>query len=226
MAIHNGLLNSFSGKVGPIVGATWNGMPVMRSKPRKKRNATLSEAQLAQKARFALGMRFLQAMGPLVNISYQSGYGKTAKNAALSRLLSQAVGGVYPDLYIDYSAVEIARGELKKAAGAAVTFTEDQQLRFTWTNNTGMGTAAATDQAILVAYCPETNDLLWTGDGGRRDAGEGLLDIGLLVKVMQGREFTVHTWMSFRGRDGKRVADSCYTGVVKMGYNTGMFLSP
>ena len=212
MARHNGLLNSFSGKIGPIVGTTWNGMQVMRSKPRINSNATLSEAQLAQKARFALGMRFVQAMGGLVNISYQAGYGKTAKNAALSRILSQAVGGVFPDLYIDYSAVEIARGDLKKAANAAVAFTDDEQLRFTWTDNTGMGTADATDQAILVVYCPETNDLLWTADGGRRDAGEGLLDIGLLMKVMQGREFTLHTWMSFRERGGKRVADGVWVG--------------
>lgn len=214
MARHNGLLNSFSGKVGPIVGTTWNGMPVMRSKPVIKRNATLSEAQLAQKARFALGMRFLQAMGPLVNISYQSGYGRSAKNSALSRILSQAVGGVYPDLYIDYSAVEIARGDLKKAAGAAVTITEDEQLRFTWTDNTGMGTGAATDQAILVAYCPETNDLLWTADGSQRADAEGLLDLRLLMKAMEGRAFTVHTWMSFRARDGKRVADGVWVGEI------------
>lgn len=217
MARHNGLLNSFSGKIGPIVGTTWNGMPVMRSKPRIKSNATLSEAQLAQKARFALGMRFVQAMGGLVNISYQAGYGKTAKNAALSRILSQAVGGVFPDLYIDYSAVEIARGELKKAANAAVVITEDQQLRFTWTDNTGIGTATATDQAILVAYCPETDNLLWTADGGRRDAGEGLLDIGVLMKVHNGRPYKAHTWMSFRSGDGKRVADGVYTGEVLVG---------
>jgi Family of unknown function (DUF6266) len=217
MATHSGILGNFSGKIGPIVGGNWNGISYIRSKPVRRSNTRLSELQLARQAKFALGMRFIQAMGPLVNISYQSGYGKTAKNAALSRLLSQAVGGVYPDLYIDYPAVEIARGELKKAAGAAVDFTADNQLRFTWTDNTGMGTAATTDQAILVAYCPEKNDLIWIGNGGLRGDGEGLLGLQLLMKVVEGSEITLHTWMSFRSGDGKRLADSCYTGVVKVG---------
>lgn len=107
-----------------------------------------------------------------------------------------------------------------------MALTEDQQLRFTWTDNTGLGNAAATDQAILVAYCPETNDLIWTADGGQRSDGEGLLGLQLLMKVVEGREFTLHIWISFRSGDGVRVADSCYTGVVKVGYNTGMLLSP
>lgn len=210
MATHNGILSNFSGKIGPIVGGNWNGISYIRSKPVRRPNTRLSELQLARQAKFALGMRFIQAMGPLVNISYQSGYGKTKKNAALSRLLSQAIGGVYPDLYIDYSQVEIARGELKKAANPAVALTKDQQLRFTWTDNTGLGNAATTDQAILVAYCPETNDLIWTGNGGMRGDGEGLLDAGLLMRVIGGRGFSLHTWMSFREREGKRVADSNY----------------
>lgn len=216
MATHNGILNSLSGKIGPVVGGNWKGIPYLRSLPTPKSNPVFSEAQLAQKARFALGMHFLKAMGELVEISYQSGYGKTKKNAALSRILSQAVGGVYPDLYIDYPAIEIARGDLKKAERPAVSLTEDNQLRFTWTDNTGMGTAAATDQAILVAYCPETNDLIWTGNGGMRAAGEGLLDARMLMKVIGGRSYGLHTWISFRDKKGERVADGSYIGVLEL----------
>ncbi len=215
MARHNGILNSISGKVGTVIGSSWNGIPCIRSLPTPKSNPSFSEAQLAQKVRFALGMRFLKAMGELVEISYQSGYGKTKKNAALSRILTQAVGGVYPDLYIDYPALEIARGDLKKASAPAVAFTEDQQLRFTWTDNTGMGNAAATDQAILVAYCPETNDLIWTANGGMRTAGEGLLDARMLMKATGGRGYGLYTWISFRDKKGERVADGEWVGEVR-----------
>ncbi len=214
MARHNGLLNTLSGKIGPVVGGNWNGISYIRSLPLPKSNPTFSQAQLAQKARFALGMRFLKAMGELVEISYQTGYGKTKKNAALSRILSQAVGGVYPDLYIEYTAIEIARGDLKKAERPAVAFTEDHQLRFTWTDNTGMGIAAATDQAILVAYCPETNDLIYTANGGLRSHGQGLLDARLLMRVIEGRGYALHTWMTFRDKKGKRVADGVWVGEV------------
>ena len=50
-----------------------------------------------------------------------------------------------------------------------------------------MGTAAATDQAILVAYCPETNDLIWTGNGGMCADGEGFLDARMLMRAIGGR---------------------------------------
>ena len=121
---------------------------------------------------------------------------------------------MYPDLYFDYSQVEIARGELKKAANPAVALTDNQQLRFTWTDNTGLGNAAATDQAILVAYCPETNDLIWTANGGMRSSGEGLLDARMLVKATGGRGYGLHTWISFRDKKGERVADGSWVGEV------------
>ena len=96
------------------------------------------------------------------------------------------------------------------AANPAVALTEDQQLHFTWTDNTGLGNAAATDQAILVAYCPESNDLIWTGNGGLRRDGEGLLDAGLLMRVIGGRVYGLHAWMPFRSGDGERVADGVW----------------
>lgn len=220
MAKHSGILSNFSGKIGPVVGVNRNGVGYLRSKPRRKAGTRASDLQLARRARFALGTRMLNAMGQLVNISYQKGYGKTRKNAAQSRLLSQAIGGEYPDLYIDYPAIEIARGDLKKAEHPAVTLTADQQLRFTWTDNTGMGTASSTDQAILVAYCPETNDLIWTGNGGLRSDEEGLLDARLLMKAIGGRGYGVHTWISFRESRKERVADGVYVGFVEIPMNT------
>lgn len=79
-----------------------------------------------------------------------------------------------------------------------------------------MGTAAAKDQAILVAYCPETNDLIWTGNGGMRAAGEGLLDARMLMKAIGDRGYELHTWISFRDKKGERVADGSYIGVLKL----------
>ena len=73
------------------------------------------------------------------------------------------------------------------------------------------------DQAILVAYCPETNDLIWTENGGLRGYGEGLLDAGLLMRVIGGRGCGLHAWMSFRSGDGDRVADGSYLENVELG---------
>ncbi len=210
MAKHGGMPGGISGKVGTVVGGSWNGINYLRSLPAPKATRKLSELQLERQVKFALGMLFIRAMGELPAVSFQKGMGRTAKNSMQGRLLSQAIGGRYPGLFIDYSQVDIARGELKKAAGARAVTDGEGSIRFTWTDNTGMGNAAATDLAILVAYNPGTNDMIWTPAGGTRSAQSGLLDAGLF----SGRE--VHTWLSFRTLDGKRVADSCYLGVLRV----------
>lgn len=49
--LSKGILGGFSGKVGPVVGATWRGMDVIRSRPKSSRR-TPSERQLEQQLKF------------------------------------------------------------------------------------------------------------------------------------------------------------------------------
>ena len=46
--LQNGILDGFSGKVGTVVGSTWKGIPVMRARPRLKKNRSFSQAQQEQ----------------------------------------------------------------------------------------------------------------------------------------------------------------------------------
>lgn len=209
MARHGkGILGDFSGKVGTVVGGNWNGVSYMRSLPVRKKNRTITEAQQNQQVKFAMGIRFIKSLSPLLAISYQATSGKTNKNVALSQLMAQAVGGVYPNVFIDYSKVVVAKGSLKKADNPSVAAPAAGTLRFNWADNTALGNATATDKAILVAYCPEKEDCLFTVDGGNRSQGIGMLD----VSFFSGKE--VHTWISFRSADGKLAADSIYIGSV------------
>lgn len=209
MAKHGkGILGDFSGKVGTVVGGNWNGVSYMRSLPVRKKNKKSSEAQLSQQARFALGLRFIRALSPLLDVSYQTSSGKTNKNVALSQLLAQAIGGDYPDVFIDYSKVIVAKGSLNKADNPTVTAPAAGMLRFNWTDNTILGNASATDKAIFVAYCPEKEGFIFSADGGNRSAGFGIMD----VNFFSGKE--VHTWISFRSANGAQSADSLYTGAV------------
>ncbi len=209
MARHEkGILGGFSGKLGTVVGGNWNGVSYMRSLPVRKKNRTITEAQQNQQVKFAMGIRFIKSLSPLLAISYQATSGKTNKNVALSQLMAQAVGGVYPNVFIDYSKVVVAKGSLKKADNPSVAAPAAGTLRFNWSDNTVLGNATATDKAILVAYCPDKEDCLFTVDGGNRSQGIGMLD----VSFFSGKE--VHTWISFRSADGKLAADSIYIGSV------------
>jgi hypothetical protein len=60
---NKGILGAFSGKVGPVVGASWRGKDVLRSLPRKGiRVAT--ETQLLQRLKFSTASEFLNSVQP------------------------------------------------------------------------------------------------------------------------------------------------------------------
>ncbi|MBI5373728.1 MAG: hypothetical protein HZA79_17010 [Sphingobacteriales bacterium] len=207
MARHaQGILGEFSGKVGTVIGGSWKGIPYMRGRSLRKKNRNMTEAQVQQQARFRMATQFIRAMNILLNTSYEESSGKTNKNLALKQLLEQSIGGVYPDLFINYSTVYVAKGSLKKADNPAVAAGTQGMLNFSWTDTSGLGNSTSGDKAILVAYCPGTGDFMFNVNAASRSQGNDSLD----VRFFSGKE--VHTWISFRSADGKQSADSIYTG--------------
>ncbi len=107
-----GILGSFSGKVGTVVGSSWNGIEYMRSLPKPSSKAP-TNLQLIQRAKFGLVNGFLQPISMLVNLGYKSlAFQKTGYNLATSEIIAEAISGVYPDLEIDFSKVLFSKGSL------------------------------------------------------------------------------------------------------------------
>ena len=64
-----------------------------------------------------------------------------------------AVTGNSPDFEVDYQKVLlVSRGSLPNRGQPAVAKGTDDNLVFTWTDNSGMGKALATDKTVLVIY--------------------------------------------------------------------------
>lgn len=207
MARHaQGILGVFSGKVGTVIGGSWKGIPYMRGRSLRKKGKKSTEAQAQQQAKFKLALEFIRAMNFLLDTSYEQSAGKTNKNLALKQLLEQSIGGVYPDLFIDYGTVYVAKGSLKKADNPQVAAGEPGKLNFSWSDTSGLGNATSEDKAILVAYCPQMGDFMFNVNAAARSQGSDILD----VRFFSGKE--VHTWISFRSANGKQAADSVYTG--------------
>ncbi len=205
--ISKGILGGFSGKVGTVIGGSWKGIAYMRSQP-GRRSFTPSEAQLAQQAKFALVMRFLQPMSSLLEATFNNfAVRMTGINSALSYNIQNAVTGTYPALAIDYSLALVARGDLPNALSPAVTAGAGGILTFSWTNNSGSGIASASDMAVLVAYCPALRQAVYDVSGTRGDV-TGDLD----ASVFSGQ--LVETWISFMTQSGKKSATSIFTGEV------------
>jgi len=203
-----GILGGFSGKVGNVVGGNWKGIDYMRSKSSFK-NLNPSEAQLSQQLKFGLCIRFVQSMSGLLELSFNSfAVKKTGVNSALSYTLKNAVTGTYPVFSIDYAAALVSRGDLTNVLAPSIVMGAGSLLVFSWTDNTGVGVAKATDKAMPAAYCPELNQTIFITAGASRNAITEILNLA----AFSGK--TVQTYLGFISEDGKSVASSIYTGSV------------
>lgn len=206
--INKGILGGFSGKVGNVVGGSWKGIDYMRSKG-GNRNSNPTEKQLTQQLKFALTMRFLQPMAGLLDISFRNfAIMKTGMNSAFGYVIQNAITGVYPALQIDYALALISRGDLPNVLAPAVTPGAGSLVTFSWTDNSGVGSAKATDQAILVAFCPALRQAIFTTTGGDRSLLTGELNL----LPFSGLE--VETWIGFISTSGTSVATSIFTGEI------------
>ena len=116
--IKKGILGSFSGKVGTVVGASWKGVAYMRSLPQKSKTSC-TERQASQRTKFAITMGYLTPMAAVLRIGWKL-YARRQSpfNAATSYTLTNAIVGAYPDFEIDPSKVLISRGALAGAERA------------------------------------------------------------------------------------------------------------
>jgi Family of unknown function (DUF6266) len=207
--ITKGILGGFSGTVGTVIGGSWKGIDYMRSQP-QKRSGNFSQAQLEQQAKFTVLMKFLETMAGLVRISFKDFAIKmTGFNSAFSYNLKNAITGSYPNFSIDYSMVLVSRGDLPNAIAPAVA-ASGNNVNFTWTNNSGTGSAKTTDKAILAVYCAALKSTIYKTNGTDRSSGADSLNVANFAGQ------TVETWIGFISEDGKAIANSIYTGQLSI----------
>ncbi len=171
---------------------------------RRRRTA----AQALQLARFQFASSFVKWWKDLFNVSFETVGPQIGKCQAIRYMLRSAVYGEVDDLKIDFSKLMVARGSALPPAGVQVSCTSPGKIRFTWEDNSANNRRAATDEAVLVAFCENYDeDCYFTLNGGERRTMGGELN----VADKSGE--TYHTWISFRRKDGT-CADSLYCGVV------------
>ncbi len=204
--ISKGILGGFSGKVGTVIGGSWKGIQYMRSiSARRKKGST--QKQHEQQLKFGLITKFQQPLNSLLMLSFK-GYAirMTGANSALSYNIRNAITGLYPDYAIDYSKVLVSRGDLPNALNPTATLGDGNRVDFAWTNNSGAGKASNRDKAMLVIYCPDLQQCVYTTGSAERLEEED----SLIVSGFSGH--TVETWIGFFSADGRDTATSIYTG--------------
>lgn len=203
--ISKGILGPVSGTVGTVVGGSWKGIHYLRSQASSKKHTSTVD-QLDHQLRFSVVVNFLTTMVGLLQLTFKKYAVKMSEfNAALSYNYHNAITGTPPDYKIDFTKALVSRGELPNATAPAATVT-GHIVYFTWTDNSGSGTATATDKAVLVVFCPNQNLAQYSTNSAQRSAGAASID----VTNFSGE--TVETWIAFLSEDGKEASNSIYTG--------------
>ncbi len=172
-----GIHGNFKGKVGNIVGSTWKGTGVMRIRPASVKNPN-TELQQAQRQRFGLVGRFIQAHRNLVNIGFKAySPGMTASNAAMSYNLANAISGEFPDQAVDMTKVQISRGILAPLTAAEITSTAPATIGLAWSNNSGMSNANETDHISVSCYDASTGEVVYFLNCAVRSDGNVTLNL-------------------------------------------------
>ena len=176
--IPNGILGEFIGTAGNVSGYMRYGDNFLRSR-RKKSGNVMTPKRLAQQQKIKVcneftkpfaGQDFFNKTFPAYG-SKGSGY-----NRATSAILNRAIIGTYPNIAIAYPLVLISQGPLPTPVDALANPDAEGNIVFTWTDNTGTGTAKANDKVVLVACFATLRQIIYSLNAGTRADGQAILD--------------------------------------------------
>ena len=113
--ISNGILGSFSGKVGSVIGGSWRGIQYIRSLPKKVKRVP-TEKMLNQQAKFSLVMSFVNPLRDFLKENYEDEKIRhmTSANLLSSHILRNAVQGNLPEIKLNYSKIIISKGSVEQ----------------------------------------------------------------------------------------------------------------
>jgi hypothetical protein len=127
----------------------------------------------------------------------------------MSYNLNNAITGAYPSFAIDYANSLVTRGNLTVAVSGAATSPSAATVEVTWTDNSGSGSAMATDKALILLFNATRGESVFTTAGPVRTAGAESISVP--------SEYTgedVDVFLSFISENGSKVANSSYLSSV------------
>jgi hypothetical protein len=217
--IKKGILGGVSGRVGSVVGGSWNGIDYVRSLPTGS-NRSASALQLIQRERFRTVIRFLQPLNDIVSIGFNSyANGMSAFNAAFSWNYHNALGGDEAiGFSVDYEKARLSMGTLSPVVQPLLQASANATVALSWEDNSGLQNAQGSDTLYYVAVNPVTHETVFQLNAARRDAGS--LTVSLPAS-WTGR--TVHFLLGFvamapvsGSNSRKNVSETTWAGSVEV----------
>jgi hypothetical protein len=205
----DGIMGTFLGKVGPVVGLTWKGKNVMRAAPRK-RKAPLTKNEKKHRLKFAMVNEFIKGVMDLVNYGYHPEIAhQTGFNKAFSYNFKNAVVMVGDKSEIDYSMVLLSRGDLPRPEALVADTSSPGKIVFSWKDNTGKGQALASDLAFFAFYSEEKKEWMYKTKLAERNQEKYTFE-----QVAGWTGLSLQTYFGFVSANENESCDSVYLGTV------------
>ena len=203
----NGMFGANKGKVGKLVYYQRNGKDIVRTIGRNLNPP--SEAQLRSRMEMKVASAFSKVVKPFITYGFAAhivGKDLSQFNVSTGYIKNNALMGEYPDISVDYEKVVLSEGPLLPANEAAVAIVPEG-LEYSWYVAENTPWPDNTDQVMVLAYFPGTENVLYNLFGPDRTAGKALLKIS---EPLLGEYF--ETYIAFISADRTKVSDSVYTG--------------
>lgn len=207
--IKRGILGGLSGSIGSVVGSSWKGIAVLKSKPLSVANPKTA-AQTAQRTKFKnvgafASLILASVIKPLWDRFAQGQSGYNAFVAENIELFSNSLPSPAADLVISQG--KMAATEIGLYAPPAGTV----NVQVNWTDDSGTGLKQATDIAYIVVV-NETQGEVAVSDGSATRADE--TETVALPSQMATND-QISTYLAFKRADGTVVSNTAFkTGVA------------
>lgn len=205
--LNRGPNGPFSGKAGSVIGSSWRGIYYIKGL-QKKITKPRSPLQIEQQRRFALAVKFLRYVKPIVNMGFSNinPGGATGYNMAISHMLQHSIKGKHPDLEIIYPSVFFTRGKLTVPENLKMEV-NGLNLKLSWSTVVDNYRSFIDDQVKILIYRPKSYDYQFSDREITRKQAEGELALDSCHK-----DDTVHVYLYLVKRGSKRWSDSVYMG--------------
>jgi hypothetical protein len=205
---NKGILGPISGKLGPIIGSSWKGIPYLKTVAKNPIKRVPTLAQQAHYRKFNFLTKWLRPLHPFLTRGFRNlAAHNTEINVAFSYNFKVILTGADDSLQMDYQNVRISRGELKGIHQPTMILINDDRLKVTWNNIEPCG--EYNDQLMLVVY----NDELGISDGftGGVKRSAKTCTVKLDQKLV-GKPF--HVFVGLVSLNGRKISESQYLGMI------------
>lgn len=203
--ITSGILGPFSGRVGNVVGGSWKGIAYMRILPASVANPRTA-AQVENRNAFKGVVEFASAINAAIIKPLWDRFQvkKSGNNAFVSANKDTYDGS---GILNEPENLIISRGSLtgfdslNVVQGGSI-----QEWDASWTDNSGTGSAAASDEVYGVAYNQSTGEIVTSSAVQQRNSES--LSFTFQQTVSGGNN--IYFWFALRRTDGTLVSDTSY----------------